>query len=72
MPECAKLHESLDELNSFTSKKALPVVAPDLNHEELQEAQGGTDAQVACSSIWLQTTSSPGRCTQLKGRLLEY
>lgn len=39
MPECAKLHESLKKLNSFTSKKALPVAAPDPNHVELKEAQ---------------------------------
>jgi hypothetical protein len=35
MPYCAKLHKSLEELSGFSLRKALPVVAPDPNYEEL-------------------------------------
>jgi len=57
---------------SFSIKKVLPVVAPDLNYEELEEVQEGTGAQVAYLRACFETTLTPERRGLLKDRLLQY
>ncbi|MEJ0086682.1 MAG: DUF2779 domain-containing protein [Pseudomonadota bacterium] len=56
---------------SFSIKKVLPVIAPDLNYQVLEGVSGGTDAQIA----YLHATS--GKCneeesTRIRSELLRY
>jgi len=57
---------------SFSIKKVLPVVAPDLNYDELDEVQEGTGAQVAYIEAALNPDTAPARKTDLELKLRTY
>lgn len=44
---------------SFSIKKVLPVIAPDLNYENLSQVKNGTDAQLAYIRAALDSRTSP-------------
>lgn len=56
----------------FSIKKVLPVVAPDLTYEELEEVQEGTGAQVAYLQASFDAALSSQRRAELRDRLLRY
>ncbi len=57
---------------SFSIKKVLPVVAPDLNYAELQGVQEGTGAQVAYIDAALNTKLPPQRKAEIDLQLRTY
>jgi hypothetical protein len=57
---------------SFSIKKVLPVIAPDLNYENLEEVQGGTAAQVAYLHAVLDPNTTIDRKMDLVRKLREY
>lgn len=57
---------------SFSIKKVLPVIAPDLNYEELDEIQEGTGAQVAYLYATLDPSTTPERKSDLDAKLRKY
>jgi Domain of unknown function(DUF2779) len=57
---------------SFSIKKVLPVVAPDLNYDDLDEVQEGTGAQVAYIEAALNPSTTPDRKADLDGKLRIY
>ncbi|WP_316980095.1 DUF2779 domain-containing protein [Shumkonia mesophila] len=57
---------------SFSIKKVLPVVAPDLDYEELDEVQEGTGAQVAYIEAALNPNTSPERRAEIEQKLKTY
>jgi len=57
---------------SFSIKKVLPVIAPDLNYGELDEVQGGTAAQVAYIEAALDSDTTPERKADLDQKLRTY
>ena len=57
---------------SFSIKKVLPVVAPDLNYAELQGVQEGTGAQVAYIDAALNTKLPPQRKSEIDLQLRTY
>jgi hypothetical protein len=57
---------------SFSIKKVLPVVAPDLDYAKLDEVQEGTGAQVAYIEAALDRTTAPDRKLQLGQTLRIY
>jgi len=56
---------------SFSIKKVLPVVAPDLRYEELEEVQEGTGAQVAYMQAIFENLP-PERLEEIDQRLRRY
>ena len=58
-----------DMRGSFSIKAVLPVIAPDLSYEALDEVQEGTGAQVAYLYATLDPTTSPGRKAELDASL---
>jgi len=57
---------------SFSIKKVLPVVAPDLDYGELDEVQEGTGAQVAYLYAALDLHVTPARRADLETKLRRY
>jgi hypothetical protein len=57
---------------SFSIKKVLPVVAPDLDYAKLDEVQEGTGAPVAYIEAALDRTTAPDRKLQLGQTLRIY
>lgn len=57
---------------SFSIKKVLPVVAPELNYDELDEVQEGTGAQVAYIEAALNQNTAPDRKADLERKLRVY
>jgi hypothetical protein len=57
---------------SFSIKKVLPTIAPDLDYDNLGEVSGGTAAQVAYLYAALDPTTTPERKAVLRDRLLIY
>lgn len=57
---------------SFSIKDVLPVIAPDLNYEELDEVQKGTGAQVAYLYVTLDPDTTPDRKSDLEAKLRTY
>ncbi len=57
---------------SFSIKKVLPVIAPDLNYADLNEVQEGTGAQVAYLYAVLEPTTTPERKADLERKLRIY
>jgi hypothetical protein len=57
---------------SFSIKKVLPVVAPDLTYDELDEVQEGTGAQVAYIEAALNPDTMPARKADLERKLRVY
>lgn len=57
---------------SFSIKKVLPVVAPDLDYGELDEVQEGTGAQVAYLYAALDPAVTPARRADLEAKLRRY
>jgi hypothetical protein len=57
---------------SFSIKKVLPVVAPDLDYAELDEVQEGTGAQVAYLYAALDPAVTPARRADLETKLRRY
>jgi hypothetical protein len=57
---------------SFSIKKVLPVVAPDLDYRGLREIQEGTAAQVAYLLATQERATSPARKAELETRLRAY
>jgi len=57
---------------SFSIKKVLPIVAPDLDYSELDEVQEGTGAQVAYLYATLDPTIRPDRRADLERKLRKY
>ncbi|MEQ1802616.1 MAG: DUF2779 domain-containing protein [Gammaproteobacteria bacterium] len=57
---------------SFSIKKVLPVVAPDLDYGELDEVQEGTGAQVAYLYAALDPAVTPARRADLETKLRRY
>lgn len=57
---------------SFSMKKVLPVVAPDLDYGELEEVQEGTAAQVAYLYAVLDPDTTPDRKADLEQKLRKY
>lgn len=57
---------------SFSIKKVLPVIAPDLDYGALEEVQEGTGAQVAYLYAVLDPTTTPARKTDLEQKLRRY
>jgi len=57
---------------SFKIKKVLPVVAPDLDYDELEEVQEGTAAQVAYLYATLDPNTTPDRKADLEQKLRKY
>lgn len=60
-----------DMRGSFSIKKVLPVIAPDLDYGKLEGVSGGTDAQVA----YLRATSGEcgaGEIEEIRSNLLRY
>ena len=57
---------------SFSIKKVLPVVAPDLNYAELQGVQEGTGAQVAYIDAALNAEIPPNRKAAIDQQLRTY
>ena len=57
---------------SFSIKKVLPVIAPDLNYGELDEVQDGTGAQVAYLQSCFDAELTPRRKAELRRNLLAY
>ena len=59
-------------MGSFSIKKVLPVIAPELKYTELEEVQEGTGAQVAYLYACFDEATSPERKAELRHRLLAY
>jgi hypothetical protein len=57
---------------SFSIKKVLPVVAPELDYDQLDEIQEGTAAQVAYIEAVLDPETTPNRKLELGQRLRAY
>lgn len=57
---------------SFSIKKVLPIVAPNLRYDELDEVQEGTGAQVAYLYATLDSNTTPERKADLQAKLLKY
>lgn len=57
---------------SFSMKKVLPVIAPDLDYGELEEVQEGTGAQVAYLYAVFEPATTPERKRDLEGKLRTY
>jgi hypothetical protein len=57
---------------SFSMKKVLPVIAPDLDYEELEEVKEGTAAQVAYLYAVLDPSTTPDRKVDLEQKLRKY
>lgn len=57
---------------SFSIKKVLPVIAPDLNYAELDGVLDGTGAQVAYLQSCFDAELRPRRKAELRGNLLAY
>jgi hypothetical protein len=57
---------------SFSIKKVLPVIAPDLDYRQLTEVQDGTGAQMAYLTAALDRATSPARKAELEQRLRIY
>ena len=57
---------------SFSMKKVLPVIAPDLDYEELEEVQEGTAAQVAYLYAALDPNTIADRKADLEAKLRKY
>lgn len=57
---------------SFSIKKVLPVIAPDLDYGKLGEVQEGTGAQVAYLYATLDPNTSTDRKTDLEAKLRQY
>ena len=57
---------------SFSIKKVVPVIAPDLDYSELEEVQEGTGAQVAYLYAVLDPTTTPQRKADLENKLRIY
>lgn len=57
---------------SFSMKKVLPVIAPDLDYEELEEVQEGTAAQVAYLYATLDPNTTAERKADLEMKLRKY
>jgi hypothetical protein len=61
-----------DMQGSFSIKKVLPVVAPELDYGALEEIQEGTGAQVAYIEAALDSTTPPERKAEIEQRLKVY
>jgi hypothetical protein len=57
---------------SFSMKRVLPVIAPDLRYDSLDEVQEGTAAQVAYLYATLDPSTTPERKTDLEHKLRAY
>jgi hypothetical protein len=57
---------------SFSIKKVLPVIAPDLDYGELGEVQEGTAAQVAYLYATLDPNTTADRKADLEAKLRKY
>ena len=57
---------------SFSMKKVLPVIAPDLDYGELEEVQEGTGAQVAYLYAVFEPTTTGERKKDLENKLRTY
>lgn len=57
---------------SFSIKKVLRAIAPDLDYEELGEVQEGTGAQVAYLYAVMEPTTTPERKADLESKLRKY
>ena len=57
---------------SFSMKKVLPVIAPDLDYGELEEVQEGTGAQVAYLYATLDPNTTADRKADLEAKLRKY
>lgn len=57
---------------SFSIKKVLHAIAPDLRYDELDEVQEGTAAQVAYLYATLEPSTTPARKADLERKLLTY
>jgi hypothetical protein len=57
---------------SFSIKSVLPVIAPDLNYDELEEVQEGTGAQVAYLFATLDPHVTEQRKADLEAKLRKY
>jgi hypothetical protein len=57
---------------SFSIKKVLPVIAPDLNYDGLEEVQEGIGAQVAYLDAALDPNTSAARKASLEAKLRTY
>jgi CRISPR/Cas system-associated exonuclease Cas4 (RecB family) len=61
-----------DMHGSFSIKKVLPVIAPELDYGELEEVQDGTGAQVAYLYAVLDPATTPARKAELEEKLRTY
>ncbi|MGH6982977.1 MAG: DUF2779 domain-containing protein [Stellaceae bacterium] len=61
-----------DMMGSFSIKKVLPAIAPDLDYAELDEVQEGTGAQVAYITAAFDDRITPERKAELEKRLRAY
>lgn len=61
-----------DMMGSFSIKKVLPTIAPDLNYEELDEVQEGTGAALAYIEAALNPDTSPERRNIIERNLFAY
>ena len=61
-----------DMQGSFSLKKVLHVIAPDLRYDELDEVQEGTAAQVAYLNATLDPAITPARKADLDSKLRTY
>lgn len=61
-----------DMRGSFSLKKVLPVVAPDLGYEELDEVQEGIGAQIVYLAAALDPDTAPERFTDIETKLRMY
>lgn len=57
---------------SFSIKSVLPVIAPDLSYETLEEVQEGTGAQIAYLYATLDPATTPERRNDLEAKLRNY
>jgi hypothetical protein len=57
---------------SFSMKKVLPVIAPDLDYGEFDEVQEGTGAQVAYLYAVFDRATTPERKVDLENKLRTY
>jgi len=61
-----------DMRGSFSIKKVLPTIAPDLDYDKLTDVSDGTAAQVAYLNAVLDPHTSPERKAELRNNLLIY
>ncbi len=71
-PMVRKYYYHPEMRGSFSIKKVLPVIAPDLDYSQLEEIQEGTAAQVAYLYAVFEPATTAERRADLEGKLRTY